>query len=241
MMRLTTAVQTTAAVPKNNHRPPNAGPRRKAGFFVSGQDMLDMIWQRTHLRPMKASEADILMIPGYGHAGPDHWQTRWQSKLASARGVEPAAWTAPERDGWVQSIRQAIDAADKPVVLVAHSLGISAALQALPKGDTKKIAGAFLVSPPDLLQPAQLPKGMTLSQLNAFGPYQRQPLAFPSMLVASQNDPHGSYEHAGDMANAWGSLLVDAGNSGHINIESGHGPWPEGTMVFAQFLSRLKP
>ncbi|MEK1868845.1 MAG: alpha/beta hydrolase, partial [Ensifer adhaerens] len=21
----------------------------------------------------------------------------------------------------------------------------------------------------------------------------------------------------------------------------GHGPWPEGTMVFAQFLSRLKP
>jgi predicted alpha/beta hydrolase family esterase len=59
--------------------------------------------------------------------------------------------------------------------------------------------------------------------------------------VASRDDPYGTYEHAGDIANAWGSLLVDAGNSGHINVKSGHGPWPEGTMVFAQFLSRLKP
>ncbi|MFB2608362.1 alpha/beta hydrolase, partial [Rhizobium phaseoli] len=37
----------------------------------------------------------------------------------------------------------------------------------------------------------------------------------------------------------WGSFLVDAGEAGHINADSGHGPWPEGTMVFAQFLSRL--
>ncbi|MFW8585524.1 alpha/beta hydrolase [Rhizobium beringeri] len=34
---------------------------------------------------------------------------------------------------------------------------------------------------------------------------------------------------------------VDAGESGHINADSGHGPWPEGTMVFAQFLGRLSP
>ena len=39
----------------------------------------------------------------------------------------------------------------------------------------------------------------------------------------------------------WGSFLVDAGESGHINADSGHGPWPEGTMVFAQFLGRLSP
>jgi predicted alpha/beta hydrolase family esterase len=35
--------------------------------------------------------------------------------------------------------------------------------------------------------------------------------------------------------------LIDAGEAGHINADSGHGPWPEGTMVFAKFLSQLKP
>jgi predicted alpha/beta hydrolase family esterase len=73
-----------------------------------------------------------------------------------------------------------------------------------------------------------------------FGPYPRDPLPFPSLLVASRNDPFGSYEHADDIAAAWGSLLLDAGEAGHINAESGHGPWPEGTMVFAQFLGKLK-
>ena len=64
---------------------------------------------------------------------------------------------------------------------------------------------------------------------------------FPAITIASRNDPFGTYEHADDIAAAWGSLLIDAGMSGHINAESGHGPWPEGTMVFAQFLSKLKP
>lgn len=189
---------------------------------------------------MKASETDILIIPGYGNSGPDHWQSRWESKLASARRVEQQSWMDPRRDDWAQSISEAIEAAVKPVVLVAHSLGVSAAIHALA-GNQDKVAGAFFVSPPNLFEPGCLPPGLRLRQLSAFGPYPRDPLPFPSITVASQNDPYGSYEHAGDIANAWGSLLVDAGNSGHINVESGHGPWPEGTMVFAQFLSRLRP
>jgi predicted alpha/beta hydrolase family esterase len=37
---------------------------------------------------MKASEAEILMVPGYTNSGPEHWQSRWQNKLGSARRVE---------------------------------------------------------------------------------------------------------------------------------------------------------
>jgi uncharacterized protein len=207
---------------------------------LSGGQRLDFPPQPAHLRAMKASEADILFIPGYGNAGPDYWQSRWQSKLVTARRVGQHAWRDPVRENWLEAIADAVNAATKPVVLVAHSLGVSAALHALPhcRG---KIAGAFFVSPPDLQLPEQLPPGLTLDKLNAFGPYPRDPLPFPSITVASRNDLHGTYEHAGDIANAWGSLLVDAGNSGHINVESGHGPWPEGTMVFARYLSHLKP
>jgi predicted alpha/beta hydrolase family esterase len=189
---------------------------------------------------MKASEADILFIAGYGGSGRDHWQTRWQSKLASARRVEQTSWNAPVREHWVREITDAINAASKPVVLVAHSMGIAAALHALPSCPGK-VVGAFFVSPPDLQRPGELPPGLSPDRLSAFGPYPSDPLPFPSITVASRNDPYGTYEHAGDVANAWGSFLVDAGNSGHINVESGHGPWPEGTMVFARYLSRLKP
>jgi predicted alpha/beta hydrolase family esterase len=35
-------------------------------------------------------------------------------------------------------------------------------------------------------------------------------------------------------------MLIDAGESGHINSESGHGPWPEGSMVFAEFMTQLQ-
>lgn len=182
---------------------------------------------------MKASDADILIVPGYTNSGEHHWQTRWQSKLKTARRVEQAEWSKPVREDWVARVVEEVNAAERPVVLVAHSLGVPTVIHAVP-AFRKKVAGAFLVAPPDVQNPAIRPK-----HLMTFGPYPEDPLPFPSITVASRNDPFGTYEHAENMAAAWGSFLLDAGESGHINAESGHGPWPEGTMVFAQFLSKL--
>lgn len=184
---------------------------------------------------MKASEAEILFIPGRDDDAGDHWQSRWQAKLSSARKIPRPERAQPTENDWVGEIAAAVQKAEKPVVLVAHSLGVAAAIQALPLC-AGKIAGAFLVSPPDLEA-----KSAIARQARKYGDYPRDPLPFPSLLIASDNDPHGSLDHAGDLANAWGSLLVEAGSSGHIDATSGHGPWPEGTMVFSQFLSRLKP
>ena len=183
---------------------------------------------------MKASEAEILIIPGYTNSGPDHWQSRWETKLSTARRVEQAEWSKPVREDWVVKVAEEVNAATLPVVLVAHSLGIPSAVHAIPLF-RKPVVGAFFVAPPEVDNPAVRPR-----HLMSFGPYPRDPLPFPTVTIASRNDPFGSYEHADDIAAAWGSLLIDAGESGHINAESGHGPWPEGTMVFAQFLSRLK-
>lgn len=173
---------------------------------------------------MKVSETHILIVPGYTNSGPNHWQTRWERKLSTARRVEQAEWSKPVREDWVARMIEEVNAAEKPVVIVAHSLGVATAIHALPHC-TRQIAGAFLVAPPDVANPKIRPK-----HLMTFGPYPRDPLPFPSVMVASRNDSFGSYEHAGDIANAWGSLLVDAGDAGHINTESGHGPWPEGSI-----------
>lgn len=182
---------------------------------------------------MKVKDADILIIPGYTNSGPDHWQTRWQGKLSTARRVEQAEWSKPVLGDWMGELAKAVNEAEKPVVLVAHSLGVATAVQALPQF-RNRVAGGFFVAPPDVANPAIRPK-----HLMTFGPYPREPLPFPSIVVASRNDPFSSFEAAEDIAGAWGSLFLDAGESGHINAESGHGPWPEGSMTFAQFMMRL--
>ena len=182
---------------------------------------------------MKAREADILVVPGYTNSGPSHWQTRWQDKLSTARRVEQAEWSKPVREDWTRTIADAVNASGRPVVLIAHSLGAAATVQAVELFE-RPVAGAFLVAPPDVANPAIRPR-----HLMTFGPYPRDPLPFPSVVVASRNDPYCAFEVAEDIAGAWGSLFMDAGEAGHLNAESGHGPWPEGLLVFARFLSRL--
>ena len=182
---------------------------------------------------MKVKDADILIIPGFNNAGPAHWQSRWEARLSTARRIEGVDWHKPERQAWVDGIGRAVAAATRPVVVVAHSLGVAAAMNAVPHFDGK-VAGGFLVAPPDVSRDDIRPR-----HLATFGPYSRDPLPFPSITIASRNDPFCAIETAEDIASAWGSLFIDAGDAGHIDEESGYGPWPEGSMVFAQFLSRL--
>ncbi|MBO0905460.1 RBBP9/YdeN family alpha/beta hydrolase [Jiella sonneratiae] len=182
---------------------------------------------------MRAAEADILIIPGYKGSPENHWQSRWERKLSTARRVEQAEWSKPVLDDWTDAVAAAVNDSTRPVVLVGHSLGVAAAVQALGKFD-RPVAGAFFVAPPDVESPAIRPK-----HLRTFGPYPRDPLPFPSLVVASRNDMFSSFEAAEDIAGAWGSLFIDAGESGHLNADSGHGPWPEGLLTFGRFLSRL--
>ena len=187
-----------------------------------------------YLSGMKVKDADILIVPGYTNSGPEHWQTRWQSKLSTARRVEQAEWSKPVREDWTASVANAVNEAERPVVIVAHSLGVAAAVQAIPQF-RKPVAGAFFVAPPDVANPEIRPR-----HLMTFGPYSREPLPFPSIVIASRNDPFCAFEVAEDIAGAWGSLFIDAGETGHLNEDAGFGPWPEGSMTFAKFLTDLK-
>ncbi len=82
---------------------------------------------------MKVSEADILIVPGYTNSGPDHWQSRWERKLSTARRVEQAEWSKPVKEDWVARLVEEVNASSKPVVLVAHSLGVPTVIHALPE------------------------------------------------------------------------------------------------------------
>lgn len=183
---------------------------------------------------MKASDAEILIVPGYTNSGPDHWQSRWENRLKTARRVEQEAWSKPVREDWVETLASAVNQSERPVVLVAHSLGVPTVVHAIPRFE-RPVAGAFLVAPPEVDNPKIRPK-----HLMTFGPYPCDPLPFPTIVIASRDDPFGSFEHASAIASSWGADFQDAGNAGHINDKAGFGPWPEGTLLFARFLSRLK-
>jgi predicted alpha/beta hydrolase family esterase len=183
---------------------------------------------------MKISEADILIIPGLGGSGPGHWQLRWAERMSTSAIVQQADWDEPDPDDWADTIVQAVELATRPVVLVAHSLGCLAVARAAPGLASGKVRGAFLVAPPDL-EREDMPQ-----EVVDFLPVPRSPLPFPTLLVASGSDPYCVLERAADLAGAWGSDFHQAGDAGHINVASGHGPWPEGLLMFTRLMQRLK-
>lgn len=182
---------------------------------------------------MKSSDTTLLIVPGWNGSDADHWQSRWESRLSTARRVEQADFARPDRAAWTTALQAAVAAAEKPVVVVAHSLGVPTLVHAAPTFPAGKVAGAFLVAPPDL-------DAVPLDPLFAsFAPVQRAPLPFQSVVVASRTDPYCSYAHAQQLAGAWGAELLDAGEAGHINPAAGFGPWPEGSMRLLGFLRSL--
>jgi predicted alpha/beta hydrolase family esterase len=64
-------------------------------------------------------------------------------------------------------------------------------------------------------------------------------LPFPGLIIASRDDPYAPHADNERLAGTLGAELSDAGQSGHINADSGHGPWPKGLMRFAGFMKRL--
>lgn len=178
---------------------------------------------------MRMSEAELLILPDYQGLTPDDWQNRWIQRMKTANLVDQESWTQPDRDIWVQTLRDSVAKAKLPVILVGHGLGIATIVHGAPELPVS-VVGAILVAP-RLIDNAP--------EFASFAPLPTDPLPFPSMLIAAHNDELCPIEQAAEMANAWGSEFHEAGNSGHINAASGQGIWPEGMMILSRLLKRL--
>jgi predicted alpha/beta hydrolase family esterase len=174
--------------------------------------------------------ARVLIVPGWGDSGPEHWQSLWESANPDFRRVAQRDWLYPIRSEWVDTLGAAIREAAAPVVLVAHSLGCIAVAHCvrditLAEGS---ICGALLVAPPDVERPDYPPVS------EGFAPIPRERLPFPSIVVASRNDPFSELARTEALAAAWGSRFVDIGERGHVNGDAGLGPWPVGERLLGE-------
>jgi predicted alpha/beta hydrolase family esterase len=190
-----------------------------------------------HNRPFAAPAPDrhrlagttqVLNVPGFGNSPDGHWQSRWEQNYPWFERVDLGLWDNPDRNIWVERLDRAIRSAGRPVILVAHSLGCLAVgwwAAISGQGYRDPVAGALLVAPADP------EREDTRACIARFGPLPRTPLPFPSILVASRDDPHASFERSQQFARQWGSHLIDAGQAGHLNAESGLGDWPLGISL----------
>jgi uncharacterized protein len=163
----------------------------------------------------------ILIVPGIYNSGPEHWQSLWEAKYPHFQRVMQRDWDHPVCDEWVAALEQAVADAGPQAIIVAHSMGCLtvahwAASTQLP------VAGALLVSVPD-------PTGPNFpAEAVGFAPVPLTSMPFKSIVVASSDDPYGSFDYMQRCASAWGSRFVPIGAKGHINASSGLGDWPEG-------------
>ena len=180
---------------------------------------------------MRASDFDILIVPNIGGAAEGDWPSRWRAKLSTARFVHPADLADRRREAWTEAVVWRAREVTRPALFIGHGLGAMAIADAgrAPKG--ADVRGAFLVTPPD-------EQGLERLASADWSPA-RAPLPWPSVVVASRNDPFGAYAAVAALAADWGSELIDAGEAGGLDAASGHGPWPEGLIRLAAFIKGI--
>ena len=172
--------------------------------------------------------AALLIVPGYQNSGPGHWQSLWEASLPGARRVEMPNWDFPHRAAWVEALDEAIAACPEPPLLVGHSLGCLA-IVCWAEGHDREVRGALLAAPSDVERPD------APAVLRTFAPIPRHRLAFPALVAASSDDPFTAPARARALAADWGARFVDLGPCGHLNQASGHGPWPRGEALLAEW------
>lgn len=171
----------------------------------------------------------VLIVPGYDNSGPGHWQTLWEQENPHFVRVQQRDWVKPICSEWVQALDDAIRAHSGPKILVGHSLGC-ATITKWAENHQDHIIGALLVAPPDLELPVVAALAPDFSQNSSLR------LGFPSIVVASTKDTYCSLETSKRLANSWNSRLITIKDAGHINADSGFGPWPEGKELLNQLI-----
>lgn len=175
----------------------------------------------------------VLILPGYGNSGPDHWQTRWQAQNPAWTRFAPSRWQEDAHlDDWLTALDREVAADPEPPLLIAHSLSC---LLVGHWGATRRtpVRGAFLVAPPDP-QAAAFP-----ADALSFAPPPSAKLPFAALLVASTDDPYGTTAFAQDLAEGYGAWFLSLGPLGHINSDSGLGDWPAGLELLNAFQAQL--
>ena len=164
---------------------------------------------------MRYKPPRVLIIPGLHDSGAGHWQTWLQGQYRDSRRVTQRDPSRPELERWAERIQRTLEVAGEGEWLaVAHSFGALALVKHLADWPDSTIREALLVAPAE-------PDKFGIAEAL---PHQR--LARRTRVIASTTDPWMSAASAARWAHRWGASYSNLGPVGHINTESGFGPFP---------------
>jgi predicted alpha/beta hydrolase family esterase len=187
-----------------------------------------------HFRPDRRADLQPhLIVPGWAGSGATHWQTHWERELPNVTRLEVPDWHQPCLRDWLRSIDDAIRRSAAPPIVIAHSLGCVAIARWAATAQYP-VRGALLVAPADVDRTTCSPC------LRAFAPIPRTRLPFFARVIASDDDPYADLARSRQIAADWGAELTVLHRAGHINVDAGYGPWPEGRAWIAE-LARPEP
>lgn len=174
----------------------------------------------------------VLLVPGGGGSGPEHWHHRWASADPRTSWVQQQNWTGGTRADWVKALDREIGRSSSPTILAAHSLGaiVVAHWAAGRAAGSNPVVGALLVAPADI-EASWVEPG---SVYTLFTPIPQDPLPWPTVVAASTNDPVCSTARAEQFAEAWGARLEWVGDLLHVGSDADLGLWPHGRQLLAE-------
>jgi predicted alpha/beta hydrolase family esterase len=182
------------------------------------------------------NDLDVLILPGWGDSGPEHWQTLWLNENPRFQRVVQRDWINSDLDEWIETLNTYVSACTRPAILVGHSLSsILIPHWARRYGNANVVMGALIVAPTDVERRETCPP-----QTWGFAPIPRGPLPFTSIVVVGDDDPYCDLETAKAFAHRWASDFVNLGKVKHINVASGVGPWHEGKELLEALCARIK-
>jgi uncharacterized protein len=171
----------------------------------------------------------FLILHGYAGSGPEHWQSRLAERLRASG--ETVAYPdlpdpyEPRLPAWREALAEQLQALPGEPTVLAHSLACILWLHHCRKPVTAgaRAARVLLVAPPSL---AAAPE-----QIRSFFPVPLDPAgvtaaASTTRLVCATDDPYCPEGAAVLYGRPLGIAVDVLDGAGHINPETGFGPWP---------------
>ena len=170
---------------------------------------------------------NVLILHGLGGSGPEHWQT-WLAARLAERGIAVAYPDLPDPDepsleAWLDLVGDEVARlGPSGLTVVCHSLGAITWLHLATRSRGKLAERALLVAPPSAGAGVPEIAGFMPAPLNADAA--ARAAGSTRIVCAPSGDP---YRPEGpDLYVPLGVPvdLIDGG--GHLNPETGYGPWP---------------
>jgi serine hydrolase len=168
----------------------------------------------------------FVLLHGLDGSGPDHWQ-RWLAQRLTADGADvrfpdlPDA-ADPQPDVWERVVRDELVAAGPDCIVLCHSLSCLTWLRIASAGERELAKRVALVAPPHTTKVPAVMR-FTLARLT---PKAVHRAAGETRIVFAPDDEFCP----GGAAKSFGAPLRISGDridhGGHLNAESGYGPWP---------------